>query len=70
MVCEWKGNTENRLVHVVYSVAMYVNYPAILDAVALSVGRKARMCIQAEDDHFRITVERTVHCKNLVKKIA
>jgi hypothetical protein len=69
MVYEWKGDTGNGLVHVVFSVAMDVNDTAILDAATLSVGRtecvsKLKMAISF------ITVEITVHCRNLVMKIA
>ena len=50
---EWKGDTGNGLVRVVFSVAMCVNDTAILDAATLSVRRTPRMCIQAENGPFR-----------------
>jgi hypothetical protein len=53
MVYEWKSDTGNTLVHVVFGVAMYVNDTAILDAATLSVGKTARMCIQAENGRYR-----------------
>jgi hypothetical protein len=64
MVYEWKGDTGYGPVHLVFSVAMYVNDSAIIDTVMFSVGRKARMCIQAENGCIRH------HCRKQRKMYA
>jgi hypothetical protein len=45
MVYEWKGDTGYGPVCVVFKVAMFVNYTAVLDTVIFSARSKARMCI-------------------------
>ena len=67
---DWKGDTGSGLVRVTFIVAMYVNDTALLDAATFHQEEQPECVSKLKMAVSDISVERTVHCRNLVMKIA